>query len=139
MNCSPSERGWPGRGFVAVVLVVALAGCAKQPEPVMSPPPPPPPMSAPPPAPPPPPIYRVASGSPSVLARFPRGTQVTLQTEICLKAGEQITVQGSNGQSVTYNRPGCLKRDGQPTGQNMGGFTFGWARPVSQPVREAAK
>jgi hypothetical protein len=85
----------------------------------------------------------VASGSPGVLARFPRGTQVTLQTVICLKAGEQVTVQGSNGQSVTYNRPGCLKRDGQPTGQNMGGFTFGWASPLSQPVGgkvvEAAK
>lgn len=64
-----------------------------------------------------------------MLARFPRGTVVTLQTEICLKADEQITVQGNNGQSVTYNRPGCLKRSGRPTLENLGGFTFGWAAP----------
>jgi hypothetical protein len=87
----------------------------------------------------PPTVYRVANGSAGVLARFPKGTQVTLQTEICLKAGEQVTVSGSNGQSVTYNRPGCLKRDGRPTGENAGGFTFGWAVPNGRADLGAAK
>jgi hypothetical protein len=139
MNCNPSEPGRVWRSGLASALVLALAACASRPEPVVFEPvmsAPPPPAAA---RPVPPPVYRVASGSPGVLLRFPRGTQVSLQTVICLKAGEQITVTGSNGQSVTYNRPGCLKRNGPVTGENAGGFTFGWARPLGASVREAAK
>lgn len=142
MNCNRNDRGGAAQTVLAGALLLALTACGERAaEPVMSAPPPPPPMSAPPPPSPPAPptIYRVASGSPSVLARFPRGTQVTLQTEICLMAGEQITVTGSNGQNVTYNRPGCLKRSGNPTPQNAGGFTFGWARPSGREAIEAAK
>jgi len=103
MNCNRNSRA-----LLAAVLVLTLAGCGRRTEePVMSAPPPPPPGSA---APAPAPIYRVASGTPGVLERFPRGTIVTRDTGICLKAGEQITVTGSNGQSVTYTGPGCLKR-----------------------------
>lgn len=135
MNSNRNDSRSHLRGVVLLLLVLALAACGKKaPEPVMSAPPPPP-MSAPPPPPPPPsppPVYRVASGSPAVLTRFPRGTLVTLQTEICLKQGEQITMVGSNGQSVTYNRPGCLRRNGRPTGENAGGFTFGWSKPVGR-------
>jgi len=72
-----------------------------------------------------------------VLAEYPRGTQVALETKICLKAGEQVTITGSNGQTVTYNLPGCMRRNAVPTPQNAGGFTFGWAAPsgASAPQR----
>lgn len=84
--------------------------------------------SAAPPPPPPPPrpvIFRVASGSPAVLARVPRGTLVQRSTALCLKAGEQVSVAANNGQSVTYTGPGCLNRTARPTRENVGGFTFG--------------
>lgn len=75
-----------------------------------------------------------------MLARIPRGTLVTRETAICLKAGEQITVAGSNGQSVTYTGPGCLKRSAPASPQNLGGFTFGWRAPVGgETERGAAK
>jgi hypothetical protein len=77
-------------------------------------------------APPPRPVvFRIASASPTVLTRFPRGTLVQSATALCLKAGEQVTVAGSNGQSVTYTGPGCLNRKARPTRENVGGFTFG--------------
>ena len=80
----------------------------------------------PPPAVPPRPVtFRIASGSPTVLARFPRGTLVQRGTALCLKAGEQLNVAGSNGQSVSYTGPGCLNRSARPTRENVGGFTFG--------------
>jgi hypothetical protein len=134
MNCNRNSRA-----LLAAVLVLTLAGCGRRAEePVMSapPPPPPPPGSA---APAPAPIYRVASGTPGVLERFPRGTIVTRDTGICLKAGEQITVTGSNGQSVTYTGPGCLKRSAPATPQNLGGFTFGWRAPADNEAQRAAK
>jgi len=82
--------------------------------------------AAPPPPPPPRPvIFRIASGSPAALARFPRGTLVQRGTALCLKAGEQVTVAGNNGQSATYTGPGCLNRSARPTRENVGGFTFG--------------
>ena len=136
MNCNRNSRAL---AVAALTAALMLAGCGKRAaEPVMSapPPPPPPPGSA---APAPAPIYRVASGSPGVLERFPRGTVVTRETAICLKAGEQITVTGSNGQSVTYTGPGCLKRSAPATPQNLGGFTFGWRAPVSDEAQRAAK
>jgi hypothetical protein len=147
MNFNPNSRRRLSHAALLGAVVLALAACAKKAPMDLPPPPPPPPapMAPPPPPPPPapgsppPPIYRVASGSPSVLARFPRGTQVTLQTQICLKAGEQVTVTGSNGQSVTYNRPGCLKRDARPTGENAGGFTFGWRAPEGRASTGRAK
>ncbi|WDA42221.1 hypothetical protein [Erythrobacter sp. BLCC-B19] len=136
--------------LLAAALSLMLAGCAKDslgsggapmtgsvPGRAAAPPPPPPPPPPPSPA---PAVYRVASGSPSVLARLPRGTLVTRETAICLKAGEQITVSGSNGQSVTYSGPGCLKRSAPATPQNLGGFTFGWRAPISgETERGAAK
>jgi hypothetical protein len=70
-------------------------------------------------------VFRIASASPTVLTRFPRGTLVQSATALCLKAGEQVTVAGSNGQSVTYTGPGCLNRKARPTRENVGGFTFG--------------
>lgn len=70
-------------------------------------------------------IFRIASGSPAVLARVPRGTLVQRSTALCLKAGEQVSVAASNGQSVSYTGPGCLKRQARPTRDNIGGFTFG--------------
>ncbi len=79
----------------------------------------------PPPPPPRPVIFRIASGSPAVLARFPRGMLVQRGTAICLKTGEQLNIAGSNGQSVSYSGPGCLNRGGRPTSENVGGFTFG--------------
>jgi len=79
----------------------------------------------PPPPPPRPVIFRIASGSPAVLTRFPRGTLVQRGTALCLKGGEQVTVAGSNGQSTTYSGPGCLGRSARPTRENVGGFTFG--------------
>jgi hypothetical protein len=79
----------------------------------------------PPPPPPRPVIFRIASGSPPALARFPRGTLVQRGTPLCLKAGEQVSIAGSNGQSVTYTGPGCLNRTVRPTRDNVGGFTFG--------------
>jgi hypothetical protein len=131
MNCNRNSCTL----LAATALVLTLAACNKRaPEPVMSAPPPV--MAAPPP--PPPPVYRVASGSPSVLERFPRGTIVTRQTEICLKSGEQVTVTGSNGQSVTYDRPGCLKRSAPSTPQNLGGFTFGWRAPLDGGLGQGA-
>lgn len=143
MNCNRNSGV-----LLAATLALTLAGCASNDPldnmeggsgaPVMSAPPPPPPP--PPPASPAPAVYRVASGSPSVLARLPRGTLVTRETAICLKAGEQVTVSGSNGQSVTYTGPGCLKRSAPATPQNLGGFTFGWRAPISgETARGAAK
>lgn len=70
-------------------------------------------------------LFRVASGSPEVLARLPRGTLVQRSSALCLKPGEQVTVTASTGQSATYTGPGCLKRQGLPTRDNIGGFTFG--------------
>lgn len=70
-------------------------------------------------------IFRLASATPAVLQRFPRGTLVEKTTELCLNDGEQATVSGSHGQSVTYTGPGCLRRKAQPTSTNIGGFTFG--------------
>lgn len=70
-------------------------------------------------------IFRLASATPAVLQRFPRGTLVEKTTELCLNDGEQATVSGSHGQSVTYTGPGCLRRKAQPTNTNIGGFTFG--------------
>ena len=103
------------------------AGSALPPvEPVMSAPPPPPP----------PPIYRVRSGSPSVLERFARGTVVTEDTQICLEAGEQINVVGNNGQSVTYVGPGCMTRTAPATSDNEGGFIFGMGKATPGPVSE---
>lgn len=89
---------------------------------------PPPPMATPAPRPAttaPPPVYRVRSGSPSVLENYPRGSEVGRATRICLKDGEQITIAGSNGQQVSYRGPGCMQRNAPPTGTNQGGFTFG--------------
>ncbi len=106
------------------VLALGLAACAKQDammEPVMAPPPPmaePAPVQA-------PPVYRVRSGSPAVLQKFPRGSEVTRSTRICLAEGEQITISGSNGQQVSYRGPGCMQRTAPPSGTNQGGFTFG--------------
>ena len=81
------------------------------------------PRAAPPP--PRPVIFRIASGSPAALARFPRGTLVQRGAPLCLRAGEQVSIAGSNGQSVTYTGPGCLNRTARPTRDNVGGFTFG--------------
>lgn len=85
---------------------------------------PPPPMAEPAPVQA-PPVYRVRSGSPSVLQKFPRGSEVTRSTRICLAEGEQITISGSNGQQVSYRGPGCMQRTAPPSGTNQGGFTFG--------------
>ncbi len=70
-------------------------------------------------------IFRLASASPTVLQRYPRGKVMEKTTELCLNPGEQATVSGSHGQSVTYSGPGCLRRKAMPTGTNLGGFTFG--------------
>lgn len=70
-------------------------------------------------------MFRVYSGSPAVLERLPRGTLVQRETAICLKQGEQVTINASTGQSVTYRGPGCLNRQARPTRNNIGGFTFG--------------
>lgn len=70
-------------------------------------------------------IFRLASGSPSVLARFPRGMIVQHSTALCLTGGEQLTISSSIGQSATYTGPGCLKRQGKPTRENIGAFVFG--------------
>ena len=142
-GAAPKAGGLNGalNGVVCGALLLVLAGCAASPPlPAPSPHPPPPAPALPPPPPPPPPsIYRIASGSPGVLARFPRGTPVTLQTVICLKAGEQVSIQGSNGQPVTYNRLGCLRRNAVPTRENVGGFTFGWAAPSERVSVGASK
>lgn len=61
-----------------------------------------------------------------MLAKYPRGSEVSRDTRICLKDGEQISIVGSNGQSVTYVGPGCAQRTGRPTRENQGGFIFGW-------------
>lgn len=127
MSCKANESFGLGRLAAASVMSLALAACAStaEPEPVTSSPaPPPPPPSAalnqvP------PPIYRVRSGTPSVLERFPRGSVVTEETEICLEEGEQVNVIGDNGQSVTYVGPGCMARSAPATGDNEGGFIFG--------------
>lgn len=76
-------------------------------------------------APPRPVIFRLASASPAVLKRFPRGTLVQRTTAVCLSRGEEATIVGSNGQSVNYSGPGCLHRKARPTAENIGGFTFG--------------
>ena len=133
MNCNRNSGV-----LLAAALSLMLAGCAKDslgsggapmtgsvPGRAAAPPPPPP-------------VYRVASGSPSVLTRLPRGTIVTRDTAICLKAAEQITVAGSNGQSVTYTGPGCLKRSAPSTPQNLGGFTFGWRAPADDEAKPRA-
>jgi hypothetical protein len=105
-------------------LALGLSACARNDammEPVMAPPPPmaePAPVQA-------PPVYRVRSGSPGVLQKFPRGSEVTRSTRICLAEGEQITISGSNGQQVSYRGPGCMQRTAPPSGTNQGGFTFG--------------
>lgn len=84
------------------------------------------PTAARPPAPPPRPIiFRLASASPGVLQRYPKGTLVQRSTALCLSNGEEATIVGSNGQSVSYTGPGCLQRKARPTGDNIGGFTFG--------------
>lgn len=88
--------------------------------------PPPAAAGAPPPPPPPPPVFRVRSASPAVLEKFPRGSEVTRKTRICLEEGEQLTIVGSNGQSVTYTGPGCMQRSAPSTSDNVGGFTFGY-------------
>lgn len=128
MSCSPNNAGQLRRALgnigVVAALAIGLAGCAKnQPmaEPVMAPPPP---MATPAPSQP-APIYRVRSGSPSVLESYPRGSEVGRATRICLKEGEQITISGSNGQQVSYRGPGCMQRNAPPSGTNQGGFTFG--------------
>ncbi|MEO0699361.1 MAG: hypothetical protein AAFY81_06550 [Pseudomonadota bacterium] len=92
------------------------------------------PMAMPPP--PPPPIYRVRSGSPSVLERFARGSVVTEDTQICLEAGEQINVVGNNGQSVTYVGPGCMTRTAPATSDNEGGFIFGMGSGLPRSIPE---
>ena len=77
---------------------------------------------------PPPPIpilFRVASASPAVLTRLPKGTVVHRSTVLCLDRGEQVTISGNIGQMVTYNGPGCLRRQTRPTLENIGAFTFG--------------
>lgn len=70
--------------------------------------------------------FRIASGSADVLERFPRGSQVTRETEICLERGQQVTLISHRGQRVTYRGPGCARRNAQPSSTNLGGFTFGW-------------
>lgn len=72
------------------------------------------------------PSFRVAAGSDAVLARYPRGTRVVESAEICLERGEQVTLISSAGQRVTYRGPGCARRNVEPSGRNVGGFTFGW-------------
>lgn len=81
--------------------------------------------SRPAPAPPRPVIFRLANASPEVLKRYPRGTLVQRTTALCLNHGEEATIVGSNGQSVSYSGPGCLHRKARPTAENIGGFTFG--------------
>lgn len=70
-------------------------------------------------------IFRVASGSTDVLNRFPRGTVVQQSMALCLSQGEQLTVAANVGQSATYTGPGCLRRQGRPSRDNIGAFTFG--------------
>lgn len=70
-------------------------------------------------------IFRLAAASPAVLKRHPRGTLVQRTTALCLNPGEEATIVGSNGQSVSYTGPGCLHRKARPTSTNIGGFTFG--------------
>jgi len=70
-------------------------------------------------------IFRVASGSAAVLVRFPRGTVVQQSMALCLNEGEQLTITANIGQSATYSGPGCLRRQGKPTPDNIGAFTFG--------------
>lgn len=126
MSCSQSDeralRGSIGLGVIAV----GLAACAPV-EPVVdtSAPPVPEPMVMAEPPPPPPPIFRVRSGSPSVLERFPRGSVIDEDTEICLEDGEQINVIGNNGQTVSYVGPGCMTRTAPASSENEGGFIFG--------------
>ncbi len=70
-------------------------------------------------------VFRLAAASPSVHDRMKRGAVITRATVLCLKSAEQATIIGSNGQSVTYTGPGCLKRQGRPTSDNIGAFVFG--------------
>ncbi len=83
-------------------------------------------------------IFRLANASPAVLKRHPRGTLVQRTTALCLNPGEEATIVGSNGQSVSYSGPGCLNRKAKPTSTNIGGFTFGWAKPKGRAVPERA-
>jgi hypothetical protein len=81
-------------------------------------------------------IFRVASGSDTVLQRIPQRTVVSRTSRICLSEGEQITLIGTNGQRVTYTGPGCARRNSRPTGTNPGGFVFGWNRSGGAPTME---
>lgn len=76
-------------------------------------------------APPRPIIFRLASASPAVSQRYARGTLLQKTTALCLNHGEEATIVGGSGQSVSYSGPGCLHRKAKPTGANIGGFTFG--------------
>ena len=120
-------------------LALALAACqsmgAGAEPPVVDSMPAPTSAAPPPPPPPPPPVYLVRSGSPSVLAKFPRGSEVSRDTRICLEEGEQITIAGTNGQQVSYRGPGCMQRTGRPTGDNEGGFIFGF-NDFAEPTQE---
>jgi hypothetical protein len=55
-------------------------------------------------------IFRLASATPGVLKRYPRGTLVQRTTALCLNRGEEATIVGSNGQSANYSGSGCLHR-----------------------------
>jgi hypothetical protein len=70
-------------------------------------------------------VFRLAAASPSVHDRMKRGAVITRTTVLCLKSGEQATINGSNGQSVTYTGPGCMRRNARPDRDNIGAFTFG--------------
>jgi len=140
MRCAQNDTGSIARLASLAALAVALSACASgsvSEEPDTS--------SARPPLrpaergflalpPPPPPIYRVRSGSPSVLERFARGSVVTQETKICLEDGEQINIVGNNGQSVTYFGPGCMTRTAPATSDNEGGFIFGMG--TTGPARD---
>ena len=135
MSCRPNETIGLGQLATVIAVSVLLAACATTPAPepvdTAAMPPAEPRMVAPP-----PPVYRVRSGTPSVLERFPRGSVVTEETEICLEEGEQVNVIGENGQSVTYVGPGCMTRSAPATGENEGGFIFG-SNEVAVPERGA--
>jgi len=77
-----------------------------------------------------PPVFIVYSGTPGVLERYPRGTEVERGEAICLKEGEQLTIIGKGGEGQrVYDGPGCLRRNAPSTSDNVGGFIFGHARP----------
>ena len=62
---------------------------------------------------------------------------MTSATRICLSDGEQITISGSNGQQVSYRGPGCMQRTAPPSGENQGGFVFGY-NGYGVPIEEVA-